>query len=398
MQSLGIVLVAVAVIVLLATWVVYPLALRLTAGRAARRTFGTPHAAWPTVTIVVVVRNAEDALRQLLQNLLSLAYPPERRMVLVVSDASNDFTDAVARTFTDKGVMLLRTTWPRGTDTALNLARRWIRTDVTVVVDPAARLRPWSLAALVAPFTERSVGVVYGRDVPEESGPERARSEGRYFRYETALRDLETRLFGTVTTRGALYAARTALFRAPVPAWLNPDFATSLTAREHGYRCVYQADAECIVPRAASVRWTYGPKVDAVSRDVATLMDKRHLLNPRRYGAFAWMLLGHRLGHWLTPWAAALGIVGLALLASGATWALVVLLALLAVGALGLLAALAERFPARGAVRALAVPGRAIASAVAFAHASLRALFEPAYDRPPPYPPVSRPALRAMSL
>ncbi len=371
MRILAIALVAAATLALAATWVLYPLLLRLTAARTARRR-AAPLARWPSVTLVVVVRNAEAAVRPLLQNLLSLAYPPDRRTILVVSDASTDFTDVAVRLFDGRGVALLRSEWPRGREGALNLARRWVRSDLAVVVDPAARLRPWSLAALVAPFAEPTVGVVFGREVPEENGLERTRREGGYFRYESALRDLESRVLSTVTARGTLYAARTALFRAPVPARLSPDFATGLTAREHGYRSVYQAEAECVVPRAASVRWTYRPTVEAVAREVATLRFKRHLLNPARYGAYAWMLLAHRLGHWLTPWMALMGIAGIALLAPSEPLALAALVGLPGVAVLGLLAALVEQFPARRAWRALAVPGRALANMVALAHAGLR--------------------------
>lgn len=396
MRGLATMLVIGSALLLVTTWFGYPLILRLSGGGLPRRLGGAPHGQWPTVTIVVVVRNAESQLRQLLQNLLGLAYPPDRRHILVVSDASTDFTDAVAGVFEPKGVSVLRTMWPRGTATALNIARRFVRSDITVVVEPTARLRPWSLAALVAPFTERSVGVVYGRDVPAENGPARIGDQGWYWRYESRLRDLETRVFGTVSARGSLYAVRTPLFRAPVAAWLNPDFSTTLTAREHGYRAVFEEDAECVVARATSVKWTYEPTVSALARDLATLLYKPHLLNPRRFGAFAWMLLGHKLGHWMTPWSVLAGLIGLALLAPVAPWAAFTLAALGGIAALSLVVALALRFPARRVARAFALPGKIAANVVAFAHATLRTIWEPAADRPAPFPPINR-RMRAVS-
>jgi hypothetical protein len=393
MRSVAVVLVVVASVILALTWIGYPLWLRLKGGAQSRALGGVPHAQWPSVTIVVVVRNAEFALRQVLQNLLALAYPTDRRQILVVSDASRDFTDAVARLFADKGVALLRTSWPRGSGTALNIARRYVRSDLTVVVDPAARLRPWSLAALVAPFSERSVGVVYGREVGAENGPARRGQDTKYWEYESWLRDLETRVFGTVSARGSLYAVRTPLFRAPVPAWLNPDFGMTLTAREHGYRAVYQQDAEAVVTRHAG-RPAYERTVQAVSRDISTLLFKRHLLNPRHFGSFAWMLLGHKLGHWLTPWAALLGLAGLALLAPTTPSAAGALVGLAFGGAVALAAAQLSRRRAAGRPS----PLRAFTHAVAFAHGSLRAVFEPAELRPATFPPLSRPAFRAHAI
>ena len=362
-----------AVIVLALTWIGYPLWLRARGGDTPRAWGGKPPVQWPSVTIVLVVRNAESSLRQLLQNLLALAYPPDRRHILVVSDASQDYTDAVARLFADRGVSLLRTTWPRGAGTALNIARRYVRSDLVVVVDPQARLRPWSLAALVAPLADASVGVVYGREVGAESGLDRRRQQSAYWRYESRLRDLETRVFGTVSARGALYAMRTPLFRAPVQAWLNPDFALTLTAREHCYRAVYQEDAEAVMPPLGSAKSAYDRTVQAVSRDIATLLHKPHLLNPRQYGSFAWMLLFHKFGHWLTPWAVFAGLLALAVLAPVVTWAATALAVLVGL-AIGM--AITAGLPARRTVRRVSL-WRLATSAVAFAHAALRVLFEP---------------------
>src|SRR3954454_15183033 len=113
-------LVVLTGLALLATWLGYPLWLRMkSAGRLLPRRAG-PHAWWPSVTIVVVVRNAERTLRPLLQNLFAPAYPAARRRILVVSDASDDFTDAVAASMAHRGVDLLRLTRRRGAARAAN--------------------------------------------------------------------------------------------------------------------------------------------------------------------------------------------------------------------------------------------------------------------------------------
>ena len=56
-----------------------------------------------------------------------------------------------------------------------------------------------------------------------------------------------------------------------------------------------------------------------MARGLATLNYKRTLLNPFRYGLFAWMLWSHKLARWLVPLSvpiAVLGLVGLALAGS----------------------------------------------------------------------------------
>jgi hypothetical protein len=186
------------------------------------------------------------------------------------------------------------------------------------------------------------------------------------------MRERETRVFGTASARGSLYAVRGPLYRAPVPGGLSPDLAEALTAREHGYRAVYAPDAACIVARDRSPREDYVNTMHAVKREVVTVFNKRHLLNPRRYGAFAWILLGHKLGRWLSPWALLGAAAGLLLLAPAQPMALY---ALVGLGGLGLLGVAAWLTPGRGWVgRVAAIPGHVAAIGIAFAHACVSAM------------------------
>lgn len=366
-----VVMAVVSAMLLLATWVVYPLWLRVRASYHPAFMPSARHARWPSVTIVVFVRDGAEALRHLLNNLLALAYPADLRRILVVSVGSTDWTNAVARLFAGRGVELLRIKRPSAG--AENIVRRYVDSEVVVRVHPLARLRPSALAALVAPFADRSVGVAYAREITPKLIDVNARTaETLYLRFEGRLRERETRVFGTASARGSLYAVRGALYRAPVAGGLSPDLAEALTAREHGYRAVYVPDAACIVARDPSPRADYVNTMHAVKREVVTVFAKRHLLNPRHYGAFAWVLLGHKLGRWLSPWAL-LGIAaGLLLLAPAQPLALD---ALGAFGAMALLAVGAWLTPGRGWVgRIAAAPVHVAAVGLAFAHACVSAM------------------------
>jgi hypothetical protein len=366
-------LAAVSAGVLGLTWLGYPLWLWARAEARPRLLPQRMRAGRPSVTLLVVVRNAEARLRELLHNLLALAYPAERRRILVVSDGSDDFTDAVAGSLAHRGVELLRIVNPVGHPRAERIAQHYLESDVVVVVRPEVRLASSALAALVAPFVDPTVGVAFGQEVTT-AGSARG-DDGRatpYRRFEAWLRDLETRVFGTVSARGSLYAVRGSIYRASELTWTSPDFTLALEARECGCRSVYVPEARFTVWRDGSPGGVYARVVRAVAQEVAALAARPHLLNPLRYGAFAWMLLGHKVGRWLTPWALLAGLASLLGLAPTTTWAAGLVAALAAVE---LASALACLTPARTALaRAAALPGRLTAAAVAIAHAGLKAV------------------------
>jgi hypothetical protein len=186
------------------------------------------------------------------------------------------------------------------------------------------------------------------------------------------LRDHETRIFGTVSARRTLYAMRGPLFHAPVSPWLSPDFFLTLLAREHGYRALHVDDAHCILTRPEGLKRDYARTVWAVGRDALTLMRKPRLMNPARFGAFSWMLLGHKVGRWATPWALLAGLAGLALLAPSMPWARTAAIALAGLAVLSLALAV---LPGRGSFgRIAALPAHVASTAVAIGHASVRAI------------------------
>jgi hypothetical protein len=156
------------------------------------------------------------------------------------------------------------------------------------------------------------------------------------------------------------------------PEALSRDFGAALGAREHGFRAVSVADAICYVPRSASLRREYRRKVRTMARGLRTLWDKRSLLNPRRYGLFAWMLWSHKLCRWLAPWTLLLTVAALVALAPRYWWA-VTTLALGGVAAL--MTAIGWVWPeGRPLPRLIALPAYAVSGNIAALQAWIRAL------------------------
>jgi cellulose synthase/poly-beta-1,6-N-acetylglucosamine synthase-like glycosyltransferase len=329
-------------------------------------------AEWPFITITVPAFNEERAIAATLEALLTADYPADRRQVLVVSDASTDRTDEIVRGYENRGVELLRLPTRGGKTAAENAARGLLRGDIIVNTDASVRVAPNALKPLIAPFADPGVGVASGRDVSvtAASGDLNVGESG-YVGYEMWVRDLETRVDSIVGASGCFYAIRKPLHMTLVPEALSRDFAAALIAREFGSRAVSVRDAVCFVPRIRSLRLEYRRKVRTMTRGLETLWFKRHLMNPARYGWFAWMLASHKLVRWLAPWGLVLAMVGWLLLAA----ALGSVLTALPLAAIALLAATGWYWPEqRRAPRIVAVPAYVVAGTIAALVAWFRAI------------------------
>jgi cellulose synthase/poly-beta-1,6-N-acetylglucosamine synthase-like glycosyltransferase len=343
--------------------------------RSARspRVTAAPPGAWPAISISVPVHNEAAVIAGTLERLLEVDYPVQRRQIVVVSDASSDGTDDIVAGFADRGVELLRLPERRGKTAAENAARPYLTGEIVVNTDASVRVDRQAVARLVAAFADPSVGVASACDVSVANLDDRANpGEQAYVGYEMRVRALETSVGGIVGASGCLYAIRRDLHMHVMPESLSRDFGAALVACEHGYRAVSVPDAICYVPRNASLRREYRRKVRTMARGLRTLWYKRALLDPRRYGLFAWMLWSHKLSRWLVPWTALPALGVFAWLTPRYWWAG----AALALGAVGALAAvLAWLWPeGKPLPRPMALPAYAVSGNVAVLHAWVRAL------------------------
>jgi cellulose synthase/poly-beta-1,6-N-acetylglucosamine synthase-like glycosyltransferase len=332
-----------------------------------------PPAEWPRISITVPVYNEEAQIRELLESLLALDYPADRRQILIVSDASSDRTDEIVREYADRDVELLRLPARGGKTAAENAALPHLRGEIVVNTDASIRIHPQALRPLIAAFSDPEVGVASGRDLSVTSHEEDPNAgESGYVGYEMWVRACETRLGGIVGASGCFYAIRTELHRRLLPGALARDFAAPLIAREQGYRAVSVDQALCFVPRTPSLRREYRRKVRTMAGGMETLLYFDHLLNPFRYGAFSWMLFSHKVARWLVPAALAASAAGIGLQSvtdRQARWGIA------AMAAGGALAGLGLAWPeGRKVPRPLAIAAYGAAGNVAVLHAWARAL------------------------
>lgn len=254
----------------------------------------------PPVTLVISAYNEEAVIGPKLDNSLALDYPRNRLQVMVVSDACEDRTDDIVRSYADRGVTLLAMAERGGKTLGLNAAVAAASGEIIVFSDANAMYGRDVIRQLVRNFADPAVGAAVGESTYVDPEVESERSEGLYWRYETAIKRLESAVGSVVGGDGAIYAVRRALYE-PMRADALSDFVNPLQVVRGGHRCVYEPAARSYERAADDFGKEFRRKVRIVNRAWRALWRLRELLNPLRHGLFAWQLLSHKLLRWLVP-------------------------------------------------------------------------------------------------
>ncbi len=249
----------------------------------------------PTVSMIVPVHNEQARIVRKVANTASLRYPAECLEVLFVSDGSTDDTLELIRRRATVGMRVIELQERRGKAAALNAGLAEARHEVLVFSDASIELEPDALLRLVEAFRDPSIGCVSGEDRIAEAG-----GEGVYGRYELLLRRLESRTGSIVGASGLSDGPRRALCHR-FEEGMAPDFLSVLRTVEQGYRAVSNPAAVGAMKALKDPRREFERKVRTLLRGITTLFANARLLNPFRFGVFAFTLFSHKVMRWLAP-------------------------------------------------------------------------------------------------
>ncbi len=254
----------------------------------------------PRVTLIISAFNEEQVIGKKIRNSLAVDYPAERLEILVVSDCSDDDTDAIVEGFHGNGVRLLRMPERGGKTVGLNEAAKLAGGEILVFSDANAMYRKDAIRAMVRNFDDPTVGAVVGQSSYSESANDAEESESLYWRYETGIKRSESSLGSVVGGDGAIYAIRSELYR-PMSADALSDFVNPCQIVEQGWRCIYEPEAVSVEEAAGSFAKEFRRKVRIVNRAWRATMSMKRLMNPLRYGVFSFQMISHKLLRWLVP-------------------------------------------------------------------------------------------------
>ncbi len=279
----------------------------------------------PGISIVIAARNEAHRLAARIENLMSADYPANRRQIIVVSDGSTDGTERTLQRFGDAVAFVAVPAG--GKALALNAGVAAARHEVLVFADARQRFAPDALRELVAPLADAAVGGVTGELVLDCELTDRrhaardrrlsARADGidrrqaastigvgvgAYWRYEKALRRMESAVGSTLGATGAIYALRRALWKPLAAGTMLDDVLAPMRAVLAGRRVVFNPRARAFDAASRDADAEHARKVRTLAGNFQILWLEPRLLAP--WANPVWLqYMSHKVGRLFVPYA-----------------------------------------------------------------------------------------------
>jgi cellulose synthase/poly-beta-1,6-N-acetylglucosamine synthase-like glycosyltransferase len=274
----------------------YPLVLRLLTDVRHRpkrqaKLAGEP----PRVSLIVAAYDEEEVIEAKVANALALDYPRERLEIIVASDGSSDATAERAH---GAGADLVLELPRAGKLATQNAAAERASGEILAFSDANSEWHPDALRLLVEAFAEPEVAYACGQvRFLDASGNN---LEGAYWRYEMAVRKMESSLAGITAGNGAIYAVRADDY-IPLSPSGSHDLSLPFALAKRGKRSLYVSSAAAGEKMVPTLEGEFARK----RRMMVGLWDivvGERMISPRGYGGlYAFEIFSHRLLRYLTP-------------------------------------------------------------------------------------------------
>jgi cellulose synthase/poly-beta-1,6-N-acetylglucosamine synthase-like glycosyltransferase len=249
----------------------------------------------PRVSLIVPAYDEEEVIAAKVADALALDYSRQLLQVIVASDGSTDATAARAR---EAGADLVLELPPGGKIAALNAGAEAAEGEVLAFSDANSEWEPGALRQLVAPFEDPKVGYVCGQ--VRFTSAEGDNLEGAYWRYEMAVRQMESDLAGVTAGNGAIYAVRASAYEALAVSGSH-DLSFPFRFARRGLRSLYAPEARATEKMVPTIEGEFARKRRMMIGLWDIVVGEGMLALPIYPPLYAFELASHRLLRYASP-------------------------------------------------------------------------------------------------
>ena len=258
---------------------------------------------YPTVSFIVAAYNEEDCIEKKIINSLQQDYPPEKIEFIFITDGSTDGTNEIIKKF--PSVILLSDNERRGKTAALNRVVKSASNEILIFSDANTILNPEATQKIAGHYSDKTVGGVAGEKkviATGENTNEVGAGEGLYWKYESALKKLDSDFYSVVGAAGELFSLRRELYEPVSEAVILDDFIISMQVALKGFRIVYEPGAFAMELPSFSMGDEQKRKIRIAAGGFQAIVLLSSLLKFWKHPRLSFLYISHRLLRWtLSP-------------------------------------------------------------------------------------------------
>jgi len=196
----------------------------------------------PKVSLIISAYNEQSIIAEKIENCLAIDYPKEKLDIIVASE-STDRTNEIVQRYAPQGIVLHAYRGRAGKAATLFRTVPKATGEIIVFSDANAMYEPDAIRKLVRNFNDERIGCVSGQ--LKYFNPDQSNSgtgELAYWKYEMAIKKLESRFFSLLGANGSIFAIRKELY-FPIAEDRGDDFELPIRIRLNGRGVVLEPEA-----------------------------------------------------------------------------------------------------------------------------------------------------------
>lgn len=257
-------------------------------------TDGNGTKAWPDLTLVLVVYNEANRLRERIDNLAQCDYPGRRELV-VVCNGCTDESATVARSWSGEAfpVTVIEQEGRLSKASGLNRGIAEAKGEILVFADARQQFNRHAIRKLVNRFSDETVVAVSGNLEIASSDEGAGAGIDAYWKLERTIRRLESEWDSVIGCTGAIYALRRGAFE-PIPEdTILDDVVIPMRAQLAGGRVLFEAEALAYDPQNLAPDSERRRKIRTLAGNYQMLFRYPEWLMPWRNRTW-WQVISHK--------------------------------------------------------------------------------------------------------
>lgn len=256
----------------------------------------------PEVSIIIPVCNEEKVIEAKLNSVLNTTYPKEKITIYVGLDNCTDNTKSIITSiFPLSNLKCIEFSERQGKPAILNqLIEQYIpnKNSILILTDANVFFTPNTIFELIKYFKDDRIGLIDSNIQPHKISNS---NENDYWKYETAIKINESKVFGIITgPSGGAYAIRRNLF-SPIPLnFLVDDFYIGFKIITQNYKAMLNVNAICYEDVSTNWKQEFLRKIRIAAGNYQNLwIFKKYAI--QLFTSIGFVFISHKVLRWKTP-------------------------------------------------------------------------------------------------